>query len=50
MINSIVSEKYETLLNLRNYSMEDFLTLYEIVLVKFVNEALEMRKINMLKK
>jgi len=50
MINFIVSEKYETFSNLRNYSVEDFLTLYEIVLVKVVNEAMELRKINMLKK
>lgn len=50
MINFIVSEKYETYLNLHNYSIEDFIALYEIALVKTINGVLEMRKINMLKK
>ena len=50
MINFIVSEKYETYNNLHNYSVEDFLTLYEIALVRSINSALELKKIDMLKK
>lgn len=48
----IVSEKYETILNLHEYSIEEFLALFELVIVKNVNQAMEMKiaKQNMLKK
>jgi hypothetical protein len=52
MIQLVVSEKYETILNLHQYSMEEFLALFELIVVKNVNQAMEMKiaKQNMLKK
>jgi len=52
MVKFIVSEKYETILNLHSYSIEEFLALFELAIVKNVNQALEMKtaKQNMLKK
>jgi hypothetical protein len=52
MVQFIVSEKYETILNLHEYSIEEFLALFELVIVKNVNQAMEMKiaKQNMLKK
>ena len=52
MVQFIVSEKYETMLNLHEYSIEEFLALFELVVVKNVNNAMEMKqaKRNMLKK
>jgi len=52
MVQFIVAEKYETILNLHEYSMEEFLALFELVVVKNVNQAIEMKtaKQNMLKK
>lgn len=52
MIQFVVSEKYETMLNLHKYSMEEFLALFELIVVKNVNQAMEMKiaKQNMLKK
>jgi hypothetical protein len=52
MIKLIVSEKYETLLNLHQYSVEEFITLFEIIFTKTVNQYLdaENMKRNMYKK
>lgn len=45
MIKTIVSEKYETIKNLHDYSVEEFIALYEIILVNTVTKALAMNKV-----
>jgi len=40
MVKTIVFENYETLLNLREYSVEDFLALFEIVYIKKINSVI----------
>lgn len=45
MVHLIVAEKYETIDRLRNYSVEEFLALFEIVFVQSTNKAIEMLKI-----
>lgn len=42
----IILRKFETLKNLYTYDMEDYLALFELVLVSSANEALAMAKIN----
>jgi len=40
MVRSIVFAQYETMPNLREYSVEDFLCLFEIIYVKNANKAI----------
>lgn len=44
-VQLIISKKYETLFNLYQYDMEDYLGLFELVLINTVNEALAMNNI-----
>ena len=52
MVKLVVNEKYETILNLHQYSIEDFIALFEIVFTRMVNQYLdaENMKRNMNKK
>jgi len=40
MVRSIVFAQYETMPNLRKYSVEEFLALFEIIYVKNANKAI----------
>jgi hypothetical protein len=42
----IVLKKFETLKNLYEYDIEDYLALFELVLVSSANEALSMSKLS----
>lgn len=44
MIELIVTERYETIKNLYDYDVEDFLLLFEMILVKNANRMISMQK------
>jgi hypothetical protein len=46
----IILKKFETLPNLLNYDMEDYLALFELVLVSSANEALSMANLSNINK
>ena len=46
MVELIVSEKYETMKNLHDYSVEEFLALYEMIVVKNIKQRLAMKALN----
>ena len=45
MMQTIIAEKYDTLTNLRTYSIEEFLAVYELAYVKQINRMIDLEAV-----